>query len=263
MKRRKFVAASSLLPFAAMAKANSLSSKEDKLQNNVGKEIYELRTYQLSAVWKKDLFAAFLKNALVPALNRVGVKNVGVFEEYGKSEPPKIYVFIPFATFELYSTYLDILEKDEQFKKDKESFDKIEIGNKVYKRYTSDVMIAFSGMPQMNLPKTKERIFEIRFYEGYNDDAVRRKVKMFNEGEFDIFEETELYPIFFGKAIAGENLPKLTYMLAFENMEQRDANWSKFGAHPMWDKMRNDPQYANTVSNIDKVFLLPMDMSQV
>jgi hypothetical protein len=52
-------------------------------------------------------------------------------------------------------------------------------------------------------------------------------------------------------------------MLVFRDMEERDKNWQAFIAHPDWAAMSKDPQYANTVSKIIRVFLEPMSISQI
>jgi hypothetical protein len=55
----------------------------------------------------------------------------------------------------------------------------------------------------------------------------------------------------------------LLYMIWFKNMEERDANWKAFSEDATWKKVLADPQYANTVSNIIRIFLAPMAYSQV
>jgi hypothetical protein len=124
-------------------------------------------------------------------------------------------------------------------------------------------MIGFDGHPVIEIPAKGPRIFEMRTYEGYSEDAVRRKIKMFNESEFPIFYRTKLTPVFFGELVAGKNLPGLTYMITFKDMAERDANWAAFGADEDWKKLLADPQYANTVSNIIRIFLEPLPYSQV
>jgi hypothetical protein len=115
----------------------------------------------------------------------------------------------------------------------------------------------------MIVPDNSERIFELRTYQGYSDDAVRRKIRMFNEGELDIFYRTKLNPVYFGEMISGKDLPCLQYMITFRNMEERDTNWKAFSADPDWARMSKDPQYANTVSKILRVFLEPLPYSQI
>lgn len=86
---------------------------------------------------------------------------------------------------------------------------------------------------------------------------------MFNEEEFDIFYRVGLNPVFFGEMIAGKNLPALSYMVWFKDMAERDKNWAAFGADAAWKKVSADPQYANSVSNIIRIFLEPLAYSQV
>jgi hypothetical protein len=52
-------------------------------------------------------------------------------------------------------------------------------------------------------------------------------------------------------------------MVGFKDMADRDATWKKFGSHEDWNAMRVKPEYADTVSNIHKIFLTPAAYSQV
>lgn len=224
------------------------------------KEVYEMRVYELT-MGSVGHMENYLSGALIPALNRNGVEHVGVFREAGKNEPVKIYVLIPYASMEAYGKSRDALKNDDAYQKACLSYNKLE--RPVYFRYRATLMLAFDGLPSMIVPDKGERIFELRTYEGYSDDAVSRKIKMFNEGELDIFNETKLNPVFFGEVISGDNLPCLQYMITFKNMEERDNHWKAFSAHPDWASMSKDPQYANTVSRIIRVFLEPTAYSQI
>ncbi|MCK4919415.1 MAG: hypothetical protein KAS71_00125 [Bacteroidales bacterium] len=46
-------------------------------------------------------------------------------------------------------------------------------------------------------------------------------------------------------------------------MDERIANWKKFGASPEWSEMKVRPEYANTDSVVNKKFLIPLDYSQI
>ncbi|HKI87831.1 MAG TPA: NIPSNAP family protein, partial [Draconibacterium sp.] len=99
--------------------------------------------------------------------------------------------------------------------------------------------------------------------ESYNEDAGRRKIKMFNSEELPLFKKVGLHPVFFGQILAGQFMPALTYMLWFKDMEERDANWAKFSSSDEWNTMKNKPEYANTVSLVKRKFLTPADFSQL
>lgn len=224
------------------------------------KEVYELRVYEIT-MGSIGAFDEYVSGALIPALNRHGVKHVGVFREIGKNEPAKIYILIPYASMDAYGKSRNTLALDKTYQNASQAYNKLE--KPVFFRYEVRLMLAFDGLPSLVVPQKGERIFELRTYQGYNDDAVARKIRMFNQGEVEIFNETRLNPVFFGEVIAGDDLPCLQYMITFKNMEERDNNWKAFGAHPDWARMSKDPQYANSVSKIVRVFLEPVSYSQL
>ena len=72
-----------------------------------------------------------------------------------------------------------------------------------------------------------------------------------------------LSPVFYGQALAGRDLPHLSYMTSGPDMASHLEHWKAFGNHPTWVKLRNDPQYADTVTKITKRFLVPTGYSQI
>jgi len=257
MKRRTFVKATGLTTLAGSALSAAVPPQDGK------QEWYEWRVYTLRGGGRMQPMADYLSEALIPALNRHGVANVGVFTELADPQPPKLYVLIPYASAADFAAMPARLLADDSYRKAAAPYHEIPLNGQVYDRYDTWLMRAFSGIPQLALPQKGGRIFELRTYEGYSDDAVRRKVKMFNEGELDIFYATGLHPVFFGHLVAGPAMPALTYMLAFKDMEERDANWAAFIEHPDWKKLSGDKQYADTVSRIIRAFLQPTGYSQV
>lgn len=257
MERRDFIQRS-LLTTAALAGAGVATAFSKQQQQ---KEFYEWRVYEMR--WGTGALDQYLSKALIPALNRLGIKSVGVFGEVAKSEPTKVYVLIPYPSFEVYSKTISALRTDKEFLQASADYNKIPVEQAVYNRYDTSLMIAFDGLPKMIQPPSSQRIFELRTYEGYSEDAVTRKIKMFNDEEFTIFNRVKLNPVFFGEVVAGKNLPALTYMITFKDMQERDANWKAFGADPDWQRISKDPIYANTVSRIYKTFLEPLPYSQI
>jgi hypothetical protein len=227
------------------------------------KELYEWREYEIHFGGSQNALHEYFEKALIPALNKFGVKSVGVFRETGKTDPAKIYLLIAYPSFEDYIGINEKVKSDNDFKNNSAGWDKMPADKPVYNRVNTSLLIAFDGLPAMKVPAKEPRIFEMRTYEGFSEDAVRRKIRMFNDEEFPIFYRTKLTPVFFGEAVAGPNLPCLTYMITFKNMEERDKNWAAFGADADWKRVSADPKYANTVSNIRRVFLEPLPYSQV
>lgn len=253
MSRRRFLKQS--LTVAAASTAGLAWAQQQKTG-----EYYELRVYELR---NKGLMDEYLSKALIPALNRAGVKSVGAFTELGKPEPPKLYLLIVYASITAIEEVQQNLSNDKAYAEASRHYESVPADSPVFWRYSSSLMKAFDGFPQLAVPKPASRILELRTYEGYSEDAVRRKVKMFNDGEIDIFRDTKLNIVFFGHVWAGDRMPCLTYMLSFANMEERDANWQAFIASAEWQRVSKLPEYANTVSKIHKTFLEPLPYSQV
>jgi hypothetical protein len=259
MKRRKFLEHAAITSSAVLLGQAAIAGSNKAVK----KELYELREYEIHFGSSQNLLHEYLEKSFMPALNKHGVKTVGVFKEISKTEPAKIYVLIAYPTFEDYLTINANVQRDEQFINSSSSWRQVPADKPVFNRINTSLLLAFDGLPALKVPAKEPRIFELRTYEGYSEDAVRRKIKMFNEEEFPIFYRTRLTPVFFGEAIAGANLPCLTYMITFKNMEERDKNWAAFGADADWKRVSADPKYANTVSNIRKVFLEPLPYSQI
>jgi hypothetical protein len=255
MKRRRFVA-SSLLAASALTTAPAQKPAAQKA-------VYEFRTYEPKYGSPQSNIENYLKDALIPALNRQGVKNVGAFREMGKSDPAKLHVLIPYPSWEAYLAAPAKLTSDQTFVQAGQAYTSLTPDKAPYGRYTTSLMSAFDALPQVAVPAQQPRIFELRTYEGYSEDAVRRKVKMFNVDELPVFYKTKLNPVFFGEVVAGEHMPCLTYMLTFKDMAERDANWKQFVADPDWKRVSALPEYANTVSNIIRIFLEPTAYSQI
>ncbi len=260
MQRRRFVK-SSLIAATAFS-ANSIKLPVDNSPADK-KAIYELREYEMHFATSENDLHAYFQNALIPALNKSGVKNVGVFKEMSKSEPTKIYLLIPYPSQQDFWSANAQLKTDADFRKASASYDQIAAEKFPYTRYNTKLMIAFDNQPQIIVPPKSPRIFELRTYEGYNEDALRRKLKMFNDEEFVIFDRTKLNRVFFGEVIAGKDMPCLTYMITFGNMEEHDKNWAAFSADADWQRISKAPEYANSVSRITKVFLEPLSYSQL
>jgi len=125
------------------------------------------------------------------------------------------------------------LSKDKTYLNSRKIYDGVPESKKVYNRYHVSFLTAIDGLPKLIKPKRGSNLFELRIYEGYSEDAVRRKIEMFNKDELKIFDDTGLYSVFFGEQISGPLMPSLTYMLAFESMEERNTNWKKFSADPL------------------------------
>ena len=226
-------------------------------------EIYELREYELDFFKPAEVLHTYLEKALIPGLNRQGIQNVGVFEEAGEALPKKIYLLIAYPSLQAHSQVHDALNADAEYLSDAGSYLKASAGQIPFTRIKSSFIRSASGFPNLIKPDDDSELFELRIYESHNEDALRRKVKMFNDHEFAIFEDVGLPTVFFGQSISGDQMPCLTYMLAFKDKEEHAVAWSRFGPHPEWQRITKLEEYANAMNDITRVFLRPLAYSQL
>ena len=250
MERRSFIQSG----LALTALGTSTKVIADNKSVEVENELYEWRTYDIKWGSNVSVLTDYLKQVLKPALLRAGANHMMVFDEVAPGGPNKIFALISYPNS---SAYLSSqrLQDDAVYQQAAASYHAIPVEKPIYNRFSSSLLHAFDGMKQMLQPVDGATVYELRIYEGYSEDAVRRKIKMFNDEEFPLFHKVGLHPIFFGNMISGPHRPCLVYMLNFTDMDAHGKAWQAFLLSPEWNEMKGKPIYANTVSNIRNTFL--------
>ncbi len=257
MKRRDFLTAAG---FASIAGVNSLTATAESTGSK--QEYFEFRQYHLNVGSKKRLVGDFLQKVGIPAMNRIGIGPVGVFNTMYGPNIPTLYVLMVHKSLDTVANSASMLMADDQYRNT--DFINTSLSDPSYVRMESSLMVAFKGLPQLRVPEKKPRIFELRTYESHSIKAAKKKIEMFNEGgEIKVFLKTGLQPVFFGETLIGPKMPNLTYMLVFDDLVDRDAKWKVFGGDPEWKKLRTNPEYRDTVSNITDIILRPTGYSQI
>lgn len=264
MKRRRFVKTSLLTTLAAMLvpEVNKASGALEKSN----REFYELRVYTLKNEQQQGLVETYFKDSAIPALGRLGCKNVGVFTELKPIGQTKLYALIPYRSLGDFLTIQDKLQNDAIYLESGKPYLEAPASEPAYERIESSLLRAFSHAPKLQVPDAKQRIFELRRYEHASESAGKKKLTMFNDaGEIDIFKRLGFNPVFFGETLIGEARPNLIYMITFDNMESHDEHWKAFGTDPEWKKISAIPEYADAklVSRITSTLLKPATFSQI
>lgn len=265
MKRRDFLQST----LAATGLASLKLRAADSAAAPPAREYYELRRYHLRRGPNQKRFDDYVRDAAIPAMNRLGLGPIGVFHVMTGSDSPSAYALIPYASLEQFATTPARLAADAVYQKAGADFINTPATDPAYIRVESSLMVAFEGMPKLEVPAAAKnrqpRIFELRVYESHSKKANRKKIEMFNVGEIALFRRTGLTPVFFGETLVGARLPNLTYLLVFDNMAARDRNWSIFAGDPEWKQLSTTPGYTDPeiVSNISNCFLRPAPYSQI
>lgn len=262
MKRRSFVkasvtgAAGSILSTTAMASA---------LNKKSATEFYELRIYTLQNDAQQKIVEDYLQNAAIPALNKLGSETVGVFTELKPTGQTRIFVLIPYASLEDYLKVQDKIALDKDYIQKSVAYTSAPLNAPAYDRIESSLLQAFTGMPKMETPEKKTRIFELRRYESPTEYAGKKKIEMFNQGnEISIFKRLGFNPVFYSETLIGTYRPNLVYMITFDDIAAHDKLWKAFGADAEWNKLKSMPEYPDAiVSRITSTMLVPTGYSQV
>jgi hypothetical protein len=268
MKRRQFIRNSmAATGLAGLASAWRVTGAER--DEKPPREFYEWRLYHLRRGPQQRRFDDYVRHAAIPAAHRAGVPEVGVFHVQVGLDSPSAYVLLVHPTLESLFTTGERIRSDPEYQKAGAEFINAPPTEPAYVRVESSLMVAFDGMPKLEVPagaaENKPRVFELRTYESHSQRAHRKKVEMFNLGEIAIFRRTGLQPVFFGETLIGPKLPNLTYLLVFESLAARDKNWAAFGGDPEWKKLSTTPGYTDPeiVSNISNVLLRPAPYSEI
>lgn len=262
MKRRNFLAglgplaAAPLAPFANPQKPNEGDG-----------QYFEWIKYSLPSGTNKKRTEKYYEEAAIPALNKLGIKDIGVFNVMYGMGTPSLYVLIPHDNFDSLLTYQQKLFDDTTYMQASRDFLESSISAPAYLRLEKGLMKAFKGMPRVEPAVNTvgaQRIFELRVYESHNYIKAQKKIDMFNEdNEIQIFRDTGLTPVFFGETLFGNLMPNLQYMLVFKDMNERDKSWDVFRNSPQWAAIKDLDVYKETVSNISDIILRPAKCSQV
>ncbi|MEO6638179.1 MAG: NIPSNAP family protein, partial [Ginsengibacter sp.] len=109
-----------------------------------------------------------------------------------------------------------------------------------------------------------ERVFELRSYESPTAHLHIKKMAMFNTGgEIEIFNRLGFNPVFYAKVLSGSHMPNFMYMPIFTSVEERNAQWKRFGEDAVWKDISTRPENENkvSVSHIDSILMHAADYS--
>ncbi len=233
----------------------------------VKRSVIEMRTIKLrnSGDEQRQRTTDFLRQSAMPALLKAGARPLAYFAGSIAADTPFLITLTTYPSLSAMEEIREKLTADKDYQTALVAYNTAPgIG---YQRIDSSLLRCFDKVPTLLVPpsdaKRPSRIFELRTYESNNATTLRRKIQMFNDSEIGIFERLGMQPVFFGETLVGQNMPSLTYMLAFDDLAAREKAWRAFGADPEWQTLRAKPGLsdAEIVSNISNSILQPLPFS--
>ena len=233
-----------------------------------GREFYHLAVYHFNTATQEKMIDGYLQNALLPALHRMNIKNIGVFKNHANDTlaDRTLYVLIPLQSIDGVIKFPGKLNADRVYQTAGTDYINAVYTAAPYIRMETILLQAFTLAPKLQTPALggprRDRVYELRSYESATEKIFQNKVRMFNEGdEIGLFKRLNFNASFYGEVVAGGKMPNLMYMTCHENKMVRDANWKAFVGDPYWKKLSAMPEYQHNVSHIDISFLYPTEYS--
>jgi hypothetical protein len=232
------------------------------------REYYSITVYHFKTPEQRQKLDDYLQFGWLPAVHRLGFRNVGVFSPLANDTvaDKRIFVIMPAKSIESIAELNQKIFKDESHEMAAKNYIDAVYNDPPFSRIEKIISYAFRDAPVMVLPKLhsgkSERVYEYRSYESPTEKIFRNKVQMFNEGgEVKLFKRLNFNAIFYSEVVAGSNMPNLIYMTSFESMADRDAHWASFRDDPEWKKLSADPIYQHNVSRIDLILMKAAEYS--
>ncbi|MDQ3279698.1 MAG: NIPSNAP family protein [Bacteroidota bacterium] len=255
------------LCFALLASTGLFAQKKGSTKAN--REFVVLKVYHAASADQLATVEQYLQASLLPALGKGGFNRTGVFTAINNdtAADKKVVVLIPFRSLSQLEQLAALTERTLQDSVMAKGYTRAAHNQPSFSRVETVLLHSFTGMPVVKAPPLKgnreERVYELRSYESATEPLHLNKVKMFNEGEVELFDRLGFNAVFYGQVIAGSRMPNLMYMTSFESKASRDEHWKAFGSDPEWKKMSAMPEYQNNVSKIDITFLRPTAYSKL
>ena len=243
-------------------------------QSSKQREYYQITVYHFKDTTQQSIINDYLEHALVPTLHSMNIKTVGVFEALNNdtAKDKTMYVLMPVHSLndvaDIASKLVNQMSSNTAYLNAGSRYLNARYDTAPYTRMENILLQAFPLAPQMQLPNLKsahkDRVYELRSYEGATEKLHASKVKMFNVGdEVGLFKKLNFNGVFYAEVLSGSRMPNLMYMTTFENMPDRETHWKAFMDSPEFKKLLAMPEYQHNVSKADIIFLHPTDYSDI
>ena len=272
MKRRQFLATACATGLAA-ASMPSVQAAESS-----GKPSFlDFRMITAPDARRLETTVKHNGETVIPIMNKHGVSPVGLFvadaelnskeKNYDKKYDSVAFLLIPHQTFDSTQELAAKLRTDAAYREASTALSQgTSSQNPMSTAHERMLLRCFPEFPGVRVPTPSPgRILQLRLYRSHNFERSRAKVNQLvtQNGAIEVFEKCGIKPVFFSTTLYGSFMPSIVFMLCFESEEQKNDAWAKFINHPDWHKLRNDPAYADSVTEIISIYLRPCKGSQV
>lgn len=211
-----------------------VDAQETKTQGG----FYELQFYKITQGDQGRRFGDWARK-VIPILNRHGAKPVGVFSVVIGPDTPAQVLLVPHKSLAAAQELWEKVGDDADYQAALETWE----DNPEQPFVTLDTVMlrATDYSPPLEASADGEpRYFELRVYHSPSQRQLKALHERFGGPEIKIFHRVGIVPILYGETVAGDNMPNLTYLTPFKSLADREAAWTRFGADPEWQVVRDE-----------------------
>ena len=272
MKRRDFLANACIGgAVAASVQSVQAATPSDKPQFLDFRMITAANAQRLEAMVKHN------GETVIPAINRCGLSPIGLFvadsklnskeANYDKKYDSVVFNLTPHPTFDSTQELAAKLRTDAAYRESNAVLSQGATSqNPVFTAQERMLLRSLPEFPEVKVPSSSAgRIFQLRMYRSHDFGRNRAKVNQFTteNGAIETFVECGIKPVFISTTLYSSFMPSIIFMLCFESEEHKNDAWAKFIDHPNWHKLRSNPAYADTATEIINIYLKACKGSQI
>ena len=108
-------------------------------------------------------------------------------------------------------------------------------------------------------------LYELRHYDIRSSRGLTQVTGRFAEHVLPIWDRLGIVPVGFWSVLVGSPSPRLTYLLPWEDLAQRQAVWEAFESDPEWQQVRqetNDSWGGSPIHTFTSTIIQPTDYSR-
>ena len=215
---------------------------------------YVLENYYLKSGTQPERIHAFMRDALLPALNQVHRGPKLFLEALVAPHRPQLAFLAGVGSIDQLFSMIEALWRQEDFRKAVDAWEAHP--EPPCEHNAASLLEAAEYSPEiapLSPPPKTPRIFELRVYHSPTGRRLRAAHELLADMEARVFHRCGLDPLLYASTFFGVNRPNITYLIPFENLAAREKAWTTFAADPDWIKARKESlaQHGEAITVMD------------
>ena len=203
--------------------------------------LYELRHYDVQSDRSLRFVNQRFDDHILPLWGRIGIEPVGFWTVFIGAHSPRLTYALAWDDLAQRQERWHEFESDPEWQRVKAETDARHGGNPV-RGITNSIL---QPVPFLSLPRRDNQparlaggVFELRSYAFTDSARMRQTVQWFETQAGPLLDKHRMHVMGIWTPIIGVS-PRLTYMLVFENLADRERAWAAYHTDPAWPSVED------------------------